>query len=126
MVVGLDVVDVVEAHVGVHERRAHLEQALRVALELVLGARQQPRDPAGLLHALEGVEERARLPVECRDALGAEHDMRVRGLCVGRWHEGRHKTPSREGGAQETPRISLLKGLCLLATFTPCVGVDPE
>ena len=42
VVVGLDVVDVVEAHVGVQERRAHLEQALRVALELVLGARQQP------------------------------------------------------------------------------------
>ena len=60
-------------------------------------------------------------------------EQRLRGRWHGRealsggrgWAVG-ERPPSREGGAQESPRISLLKGLCLLATFTPCVGVDPE
>ena len=74
-VVGFDVVDVVEPHVGVHERRAHLEQALWVARELFLGASEQACDPSGLLHTVKGVEESTRLPVECRDAFGGENDV---------------------------------------------------
>ena len=79
-VVGLDVVGVVVAHVEVHERRAHLKQSLVVRLQLVVRARQEPRDLAGHARDAVRVEDAERLPVEVGGALGAEDRVQRHGV----------------------------------------------
>ena len=89
-----DLVDerrVAHTHVVVHERRAHIQPAVR--FKLLLTAGEEPRDRTWLARGSMRVEERDGLPRERVVALGAEH--RVHAHPAGRCPRRPSRAPRR-------------------------------
>ena len=94
-VVHAELPPVVPVHEGQAERLADAHAVVR--RELVVVAREQPRDAARLAGGLVRVEQGDRVPVERRVALRAEdgvHLGRLRGLHRWRWRHVTNPLPS--------------------------------